>query len=551
MTTMDARLERRPFLERPLLETLSLDWEKMLYAILILAAIVTRFYMLGARVMSHDESLHTYFAYNLFQGKGFQHTPLMHGPLKFHLAALSYWLLGDSDFSARVPTAVFGVAAVVLPMFLHKWLGRTGALATSLLVLISPFMMYYSRYIRDEPIVVVWVMLMALITFSYVEKRDGRWLVGLAAVTALFYTTMESSFIYVAIWLLFLGLYILRDVTAMAWPRPEYKRIFLVCVAGAGLAVLATGTFFYLSRNPQLLNPNLTAEPLAPQDENTHQIGLPPSPFNTGIAVAGGIAAFFVVAGTAVFLLAFGQEARRFPALDLIVILWTFVMPQLTAFPVAWFGHDPLDYSFQGALFTATFLVPILLVSAAIGLVWNWRKWLVCAGIFYGIYFVFFTTVFTNGNGWATGMIGSLGYWLAQQGVRRGNQPPYYYVLVQIPIYEFLPALGALGAMIYGLIRWIRAEDVPAESSVVPSGDVEALSGDENVAPPDNFGAPDNVAAPDGRDASSGRDAVRREGFPAIPFLAFWSVAGVVAFSIAGEKMPWLTTHITLPFILL
>ncbi|MBI3762981.1 MAG: SMP-30/gluconolactonase/LRE family protein, partial [Chloroflexi bacterium] len=132
-----------------------------------------------------------------------------------------------------------------------------------------------------------------------------------------------------------------------------------------------------------------------------------------------------------------------------------------------------------------------------------------------------------------------------------GNQPPYYYVLVQIPIYEFLPAFGALGAMIYGLIRWIRAEDVPAESSVVPSGDVEALSGDENVAPPDNFGAPDNVAAPDGREASSGRDAVRREGFPAIPFLAFWSVAGVVAFSIAGEKMPWLTTHITLPFILL
>jgi predicted membrane-bound mannosyltransferase len=30
----------------------------------------------------------------------------------------------------------------------------------------------------------------------------------------------------------------------------------------------------------------------------------------------------------------------------------------------------------------------------------------------------------------------------------------------------------------------------------------------------------------------------------------FWAVTSLVAFSIAGEKMPWLTLHITLPAIL-
>ena len=73
------------------------------------------FYDLEARVMSHDESLHTYYSWELFKGRGFQHTPLMHGPLQFHLVALSYFLFGDSDSSARVPAALSGALAVGMP----------------------------------------------------------------------------------------------------------------------------------------------------------------------------------------------------------------------------------------------------------------------------------------------------------------------------------------------------------------------------------------------------------------------------------------------------
>ena len=62
-----------------------------------------------------------------------------------------------------------------------------------------------------------------------------------------------------------------------------------------------------------------------------------------------------------------------------------------------------------------------------------------------------YTTIFTNSDGFFTGTIGSLGYWIVQQGVQRGSQPWYYYLLVQIPIYEFLPALGLILAIILGL----------------------------------------------------------------------------------------------------
>src|SRR5512136_1004189 len=122
------------FLDTPLAAAWRLDAEKALYLLFTLAAILTRFYRLGDRVMSHDESLHTYFSWGLYVGRGFQHTPLMHGPFLFHINALIYSLFGADDFTARIAPALFGVALVVLPWTLRRWLGRAGALVVSFMV---------------------------------------------------------------------------------------------------------------------------------------------------------------------------------------------------------------------------------------------------------------------------------------------------------------------------------------------------------------------------------------------------------------------------------
>ena len=37
---------------------------------------------------------------------------------------------------------------------------------------------------------------------------------------------------------------------------------------------------------------------------------------------------------------------------------------------------------------------------------------------------------------------------------------------------------------------------------------------------------------------------------PVLALLVFWSIGSIAAFSVAGEKMPWLTTHIALPLTL-
>jgi len=191
--------------------------ERGAYLGLFAAAIFTRLWRLGDRVMSHDESLHVYYAWQLFRGNGFQHTPLMHGPLKFHLDALAYLLFGADDFSGRLPVALAGIALVMFPLFMRRWLGRWGSLLASLFFLISPMILYHSRYIRDEGLMALWAVLTVWMIFAYLETREARWLYGLAAVMALFYTTMEAAFIYLAIYGLLL--FLAWSVTVLRDPR--------------------------------------------------------------------------------------------------------------------------------------------------------------------------------------------------------------------------------------------------------------------------------------------------------------------------------------------
>ncbi len=157
------------------------------------------------------------------------------------------------------------------------------------------------------------------------------------------------------------------------------------------------------------------------------------------------VAVYFAIAG-------FGlNRIRQERVFDLLMLLGTLVLPQLSAFGINAFGWKiPVNaaevraLTMTDMLHMAIIVVPIIIASVILGLWWNKRQWLINAGIWYAIYIVFYTSMFTNGAGLFTGLVGSLGYWLAQQGVNRGDQPIYYYALIQIPIYEFLPAIGSI-----------------------------------------------------------------------------------------------------------
>ncbi len=502
--TTEAHEASRSWLEQPVFARLTLNWETVLFALILLLAVFSRFYDLGTRVMSHDESLHTYYSWNLYRGAGFQHTPLMHGPLQFHLIALSYFLFGDGDFSARIPAALASVLTIAFLWAYRRYLGRTGALVAAALALISPYMLYYGRYTRNEALVAMFGVVMLWAMLRYLETGERRYLYWLTASLALHYTAKETAFIYQAQAMLFLGLWFVWRVVKRPWGSKANRARFTWALSGGLLFAVAGAAVGVVGKIAQPASATETAAPLQPTEAVSAGGGLAFSPALILIGLAG------VLILTALVFLISGytwERLRRDRAFSLILLMGTLVLPQLAPFPVRLIGWDPLDYSTTGMLHTAVFLVPLALLSIAIGLLWNRREWLVNAAIFYAIFTVFYTTVFTNGPGFFTGLVGSLGYWLEQQGVHRGSQPWYYYILVQVPVYEYLPALGTLLAGYLGLRQ--RPSTATAEA---PETDEERA--------------------------------------PALALFGFWAVTSLIAYTIAGEKMPWLTVHITLPFIL-
>ena len=530
---MEATQEpKETWLDRPILTNLTLNWELIIFSGIILLFVVSRFYDLGLRVMSHDESLHTYWSWLLSEGRGFQHTPLMHGPFQFHVVALSYFLFGDSDFSARIPAVLASIFSVIFLWQYRRYLGRAGTLIAATLTLISPYLLYYGRYVRNEAFVVALGLVTIWAILRYLETGRDRYLFYLTAATALHFTIKETAFIYTAQALLFLGIFFVNRITRMQWKADQFRRYFLIAFILALILLGAGLGSFFLTSGDGGLSATETATPVVPDEET----GFTPPPVPSVLTIVLLIFAGFTVLAGLYFLVRgyTWEKLRNERSFSMLIILLTLTLPMLAPFPERFIGWDPLDYSQSGMIRTGFFLVPLFVVSVVIGLIWNPRLWLINGAIFYAIFVVFYTTIFTNGSGFFTGLVGSLGYWLEQQGVRRGSQPIYYYFLLQIPFYEYLAALGSFLALFLGIRIWWnrRPKEDPEE---LEPGTTEAAAEIE----------PEEVEAPSPDQYEQDLPA------PAILLIAFWAVTSLNAYTVAGEKMPWLTVHIAWPMILL
>src|SRR2546428_12107594 len=77
-----------------------IDPEYLPFLGLMFVGLVLRFWDLGYKALHHDESLHAFYAFRLYDGEGYEHNAMMHGPLLFELNALAYLLFGANDFTA-------------------------------------------------------------------------------------------------------------------------------------------------------------------------------------------------------------------------------------------------------------------------------------------------------------------------------------------------------------------------------------------------------------------------------------------------------------------
>jgi uncharacterized protein (TIGR03663 family) len=205
------------WLDRPILPSwqrilgILAHWEIIGYGLLVGSGFVLRVWDVGSRAMHHDESLHAYYAFQLFTGNGYAYDPLMHGPFKFEMLSLFYLLFGVSEFSARLLPVLFGTAMIALPYFLRHHLTRSGALLVAGMVTISPTLMYFSRFIRDDIILATFTFALFICIVRYLETRQPRYVYIGAACMAFAMSTMEAAYITFFIFGSFLIFEVVRE----------------------------------------------------------------------------------------------------------------------------------------------------------------------------------------------------------------------------------------------------------------------------------------------------------------------------------------------------
>ncbi|HEU5016278.1 MAG TPA: flippase activity-associated protein Agl23 [Roseiflexaceae bacterium] len=490
----------------PMPRSRALTLEQLAYLGLFGVALLTHLWGLGDRALHHDETHHAYFSWQLFMGQGYTHDPLLHGPFLYYFNALIYFLFGDTNMTARLGVALFGSALVVLPYFIRRELGRGAALLAATYLLMSPAFLYVGRFIRHDMYAVTFEMLTLIGIVRYASTRQTRWLYLTAAALGLMFTTMESFFLFVAIFAPLL-------VVLFFW---RVWKPGIAVAAVLGLAIIAF--VFVLPGEPQRSGDGVaraqgqyvcpsSANPFPPDNPMRYTpgpiFGFPPlatTDNNYSLCVRNQpddqLGVYFIKLGQffanpavliALALLVAGVAA-------MYVLVWRRRGADgLTAWQRARQEHDDTLEAF-----------------ASLG---RDRRVLVALAIFFTIYALLFSAFLMNVAGIVTGATGSLLYWLGQHSVQRGNQPHYYYLLLLI-IYEPLALLWSIVGVVAVAVMLVRHFRQPV------------LTNGARV-----------------------RTINWSLALPAI--LAWWSVAAFAVYSWAGEKMPWLTIHVALPLVLL
>ncbi|GCF09459.1 glycosyltransferase family 39 protein [Dictyobacter arantiisoli] len=404
--------------------------------VLILAAIV-RIWQLNSQPLQAYERIHSTYA-QLFLHDNLQHwqqcagtaaptcyhyNPAFHGPISYMIEAgiyqITQWLSTPvNNTSLRLASALMGIMLVGLPYFLRSSLGRLPAWIASLLLALSPSVVYFSRVAREDIFVSAFSLLLIVATVRYRQTHKLYWMLLSVSALVLAYASKETTLL-----VMFLGISF-----------------------GGALVIWESSNRWYIRSQPLSTRTNLAR-------------WLPGTgaPYLLGMYIIGLGIAIRILLG---WLISIGQAINKHPTAT------SDTLKQLNArtdFLLPWLGaclalvallllfHEYLGHIKEGP---ATFVrridperQPILNMLAHT----TWIYWflsLVWGSI---LFIILFTALFSNLHaGIGDGIWRATAYWLGQLQATHTTQPWYYY-LQSMQLVEQISLLLALMGILYSL----------------------------------------------------------------------------------------------------
>ena len=400
-----------------------LTGEQWIYALLIVVGIFSRFYDLGYKPLHHDESIHALNSYTLFKGGGWKYDPGYHPPILYHLNALSYFLFGASDYTARIMPALLGVILIGLPYFMRDIMGRTAAIFLAVLFTLSPVILYDSRFIRHDIYLVWGVMIMVISYFRHQREAKPVYAYWFAFGLSFCFVSLESTYLQAAIFFPFLvGKFLYDNWNDLGKTVARYNQ-----------------TFFKVAR-----------------DEKKYLVW--------GLLLIGLILTWALIISPNWYTADAGDHSERFGVANdfdqYVKISDQKGKTEGLVYHVVLMLHN--NHSLAYIVVIAT--VILLIVGPFLGTAWytgSFRTSFFCYLIFYSLFVPLFTTFFPTGwgqlfgnpKGLFDGLVRSLTYWLWQQPVSRGDQPWHFYYDILLMYEQCAVIFTALGFIVFTMFK--------------------------------------------------------------------------------------------------
>src|SRR5450830_824787 len=200
-------------------ETPFSDFEKKAWIALLALSAFLHLVQLGTHAFHHDESIHAWAALHLLRDGTYKYDPIYHGPVQYYAVAIAFKVAGlvtsghgESDFTARLPAALAGIALSAMALPLRSRFGRKTAFAAGALAAFSPNFLYYTRFCRDD----VWSLLGTAGLFLWLDQylRRGR-------LRDLCYAALSASVAFASKENFYVLLALMVPSVAAAWMEPE------------------------------------------------------------------------------------------------------------------------------------------------------------------------------------------------------------------------------------------------------------------------------------------------------------------------------------------
>ena len=199
------------------------DKKYRLFGLLIVFfALALRLFELDERVFHHDESIHASFTLKLLEHGEYSYNPAYHGPFLFHSTAAVFHFLGINDTTARLVPVFFGVATILVLFLLKKELGKSGVLWSMFLLAFSPSMVYFSRFFRNDMIIVFCTLATVAGAFRYIDNIHSSkrypYLILTASSLAIAVTAKENAYLIILLFGAYAGMGLLYSIYS-SWKR--------------------------------------------------------------------------------------------------------------------------------------------------------------------------------------------------------------------------------------------------------------------------------------------------------------------------------------------